>query len=157
MISSFVRALISAFKARRELAVPSIYSSARTELAKLLIYGLFQKGRVLAQDGGVGRAFAWWLCHWVISALVLFANTGPAAVSAEWCRLARAALGISFANAHTFLFLATKEGYLAPSRELLENNDEWGMLIALGTVEAVLGPIFLFLLLLTLRNRFRLA
>ena len=106
---------------------------------------------------GVGRAFAWWLCHWVISALVLFANTGPAAVSAEWCRLARAALGISFANAHTFLFLATKEGYLAPSRELLENNDEWGMLIALRTVEAVLGPIFLFLLLLTLRNRFRLA
>ena len=32
-------------------AVPSIYSSARTELAKLLIYGLFRKIRVLAQDG----------------------------------------------------------------------------------------------------------
>ena len=31
---------------------PSIYSSARTELAKLLIYGLFRKIRVLAQDGG---------------------------------------------------------------------------------------------------------
>ena len=31
-------------------AVPSIYSSARTELAKLLIYGLFRKIRVLAQD-----------------------------------------------------------------------------------------------------------
>ena len=31
--------------------VPSIYSSARTELAKLLIYGLFRKIRVLAQDG----------------------------------------------------------------------------------------------------------
>ena len=86
MISSFVRALVSVFKARRELAlenlalrqqlavlrrsvkrprlsnvdrefwvllwvVPSIYSSARTELAKLLIYGLFRKIRVLAQDG----------------------------------------------------------------------------------------------------------
>ena len=50
MISSFVRALISAFKARREL-VPSIYSSARTELAKLLIYGLFRKIRVF----GTGR------------------------------------------------------------------------------------------------------
>ena len=35
--------------------VPSIYSSARTELAKLLIYGLFRKIRVLAQDG-VGRS-----------------------------------------------------------------------------------------------------
>ena len=33
------------------VAVPSIYSSARTELAKLLIYGLFRKNRVLAQDG----------------------------------------------------------------------------------------------------------
>ena len=33
------------------LPVPSIYSSARTELAKLLIYGLFRKIRVLAQDG----------------------------------------------------------------------------------------------------------
>ena len=31
-------------------AVPSIYSSARTELAKLLVYGLFRKIRVLAQD-----------------------------------------------------------------------------------------------------------
>ena len=30
--------------------VPSIYSSARTELAKLLIYGLFRKIRVLAAD-----------------------------------------------------------------------------------------------------------
>ena len=34
--------------------MPSIYSSARTELAKLLIYGLFRKIRVLAQDGIVG-------------------------------------------------------------------------------------------------------
>ena len=34
-----------------DLDVPSIYSSARTELAKLLIYGLFRKIRVLAQDG----------------------------------------------------------------------------------------------------------
>ena len=33
------------------VVVPSIYSSARTELAKLLIYGLFRKIRVLAQDG----------------------------------------------------------------------------------------------------------
>ena len=109
MISSFVRALVSAFKARRELAlenvalrqqlavlrrsvkrsrlsnvdrefwvllrvVPSIYSfasswvsevspAARNTLdfaripraSKLLICGLFQKGRVLAQDGVAAR------------------------------------------------------------------------------------------------------
>ncbi len=36
---------------RFETVVPSIYSSAHTELAKLLIYGLFRKIRVLAQDG----------------------------------------------------------------------------------------------------------
>ena len=39
---------------RAGAVVPSIYSSARTELAKLLIYGLFRKIRVLAQDGIVG-------------------------------------------------------------------------------------------------------
>ena len=38
-------------RARTLHPVPSIYSSARTELAKLLIYGLFRKIRVLAQDG----------------------------------------------------------------------------------------------------------
>ena len=68
MISSFVRALISAFKARRELvpadelnrrhrseaspAARNTLDSARIPRAsKLLICGLFQKGRVLAQDG----------------------------------------------------------------------------------------------------------
>lgn len=106
---------------------------------------------------GVERAFACWFGHWFVSALVLFTNAGSAALTAEWWRLALAALGTSFANAHTFLFLSTKGGFLESSRELLENNDEWGILVALGTVETVLGPIFLFLLLLTLRNRFRLA
>ena len=50
MILSFVRALISAFKARREL-VPADELNRRHTVAntdtKLLIYGLFQKGRVL--------------------------------------------------------------------------------------------------------------
>ena len=82
MISSFVRALVSAFKARRELALENValrqqlavllyllfihppapwvevspaarntLDSARIPRAsKLLICGLFQKGRVLAQD-----------------------------------------------------------------------------------------------------------
>ena len=43
---------------RVEYPVPSIYSSARTELAKLLIYGLFRKIRVLAQDA-VGFTIVW--------------------------------------------------------------------------------------------------
>ena len=106
---------------------------------------------------GTGRAFSWWLGHWFVSGLALFTNTGSAVFTTEWWKLALAALGNGFANAHAFLFLSTKGGFLAPSRALLENNDELGMLVAIGTVEAVLGPIFLFLLLLTLRNRFRLA
>ena len=116
---------------------------------------LFEK---IADYGwGVERAFAWWFGHWFVSALALFTNTGCAVVTAEWWKLALAALGTSFANAHTFLFLSTKGGILESSRELLEKNNEWGILVALGTIEAILGPIFLFLLLLTLRNRFRLA
>ena len=42
---------LSAVDSSDMFPVPSIYSSARTELAKLLIYGLFRKIRVLAQDG----------------------------------------------------------------------------------------------------------
>ena len=67
-------------------------------------------------------------------------------------------LGTGFATAHAFLFLTASGGYLAAGRKVLEDNDVWGVLtVGMGTVEAVLGPIFLFLLLLTLRNRFRLA
>ena len=106
---------------------------------------------------GVGRAFGWWLGHWFVSALALFASSVLATGNVEWEKLALTALGTSFANAHAFLFLATEGGYLAAGRVLLNKRDEWGMLVPLGTVEAVLGPIFLFLLLLTLRNRFRLA
>ena len=106
---------------------------------------------------GVSRAFGCWLGHWLVSGLILFANTGTGRVSTEWFRLALAALGTSFANAHAFLFLATEGGYLEAERKLLEKHDEFGILVPFGTVEAILGPIFLFLLLLTLRNRFRLA
>ena len=106
---------------------------------------------------GVGRAFGCWLGHWVGSGLILFANTGDGALSADWSRLALAALGTSFANAHAFFFLATEGGYLGAERKLLEKHDEYGVLAPFGSVESVLGPIILFLLLLTLRNRFRLA
>ena len=107
---------------------------------------------------GVGRTFAWWFGHWAVSGLVLFANTGSATTTVEWWRLLLATLGTGFANAHAFLRLTAEGGYLAPCQKLLEENDKWELLTAtIGTAEAVLGPIFLFLILLTLRNRFRLA
>ena len=64
MISSFVRALISVFKARRKLTLENVALWQQIAVlrhsqkgdqphtdTKLLIYGLFQEGRVLAQDG----------------------------------------------------------------------------------------------------------
>ena len=105
----------------------------------------------------VERAFLSWLGHWFGFAIVLLVNTGAALFTIDWWKLAVAALGTGFANGHPFLGLATDGGYLAEGRQLLECNDGWGLLTMVGTVEAVLGPTFLFLLLLTLRNRFRLA
>ncbi len=107
---------------------------------------------------GVGRSFACWFAHWTISGFVLYANTGSSGTVAEGSILFLAALGTGFANAHAFLRLTAEGGYLEPCQKLLEENDKWAPLTAaVGTAEAVLGPIFLFLLLLTLRNRFRLA
>lgn len=106
---------------------------------------------------GVQRAFLCWISHWVVFALVLFANTGLQTTTRDYWELGRAALGIGFANGHAFLGLAKDGGYLESSRRVLECNDVWGLLAIVGSVQAVLGPTFLFLLLLTLRNRFRLA
>ncbi len=105
----------------------------------------------------VERAFLTWLFHWTGSACVLFVSTGSAVFTSDWWKLALAALGTGFANAHAFLGLATDGGYLVKGRQLLESNAAWWMLAAVGSIEAVLRPTFLFFLLLTLRNRFRLA
>lgn len=107
---------------------------------------------------GVGRAFSWWLGHWIVASLILFANACFGTTTIAWWKLSLAALGTGFSNAHPFLFLTANGGYLEKGRKLLEDNDAWGLLtVGMGAAEAVLGPIFLFLLLLTLRNRFRLA
>ena len=141
--------------------------------------GRFLKGvnwlfETIADYGwGVERAFSWWLGHWLVASLILLANTcfgtttdavteifepARSGTAAEWWKLPLAALGTGFANAHAFLFLTANGGYLEKCRKLLEDNDAWSLLtVGVGTVEAVLGPILLFLLLLTLRNRFRLA
>ena len=106
---------------------------------------------------GLGRALAWWLGHWAVSGIVLFLNAGAAAVSPEWPTFAKAAVGTAFSNAHAFLGLSRAGGYLERGRELLEKHDQFGLFVSAGVVEAFLGPVFLFLVVLTFRNRFRLA
>lgn len=106
---------------------------------------------------GVGRACMWWLGHWVLFAAILFANAWPSIGSANLGKFVLASIETGFANAHAFRFLTASGGYLAESRNLLESNDAWGLVKGVGVAEAILGPIFLFLLLLTLQKRFRLA
>ena len=106
---------------------------------------------------GVSRAFTWWFGHWVLFAAILFANAWPSIGSANLGKFVLASIETGFANAHAFLFLTASGGYLEESRNLLESNDAWGLVKGVGVAEAILGPIFLFLLLLTLQKRFRLA
>ena len=80
-----------------------------------------------------------------------------ATVGGDALKLFTAALGTAFANAHAFLSLSGKGGYLETCRLLIEQCDHGGLLAAVGVTQAILGPAFLFLLLLTVRNRFRLA
>ena len=105
----------------------------------------------------ISRGTMCWSLHWLIAAVLLFLNTGQAIFGDCAPELFIAALGTAFANAHAFLGLAGEGGYLESCRLLIKENDQFGIFTAVGVVQAVLGPIILFLLLLTLRNRFRLA
>ena len=111
---------------------------------------------------GIRRAFFWWLGHVACGALIL--NVGAAAeadrvwtVHDHWL-IAKDSFLVSFANAHAFLGLASKGGYLHGARVNLADAShlDWVFSI-IGATQTVLGPILLFLLLLTLRNRFRLG
>ena len=118
---------------RVEYPVPSIYSSARTELAKLLIYGLFRKIRVLAQDG-IRSAPAGTSVHtleaaiWSVartgdfrSAVLLAANLADDAdtVAAVTGQLAGALYGLNAIPDHWRERVAWKDRLLAAARRLL--------------------------------------
>ncbi len=98
---------------------------------------------------GVRRALSWWAGHIAIAA-VLLADGWPAIGNS---------LLVSFSNFLGFLRLGSEGAYLdGPHKFLMEATDyaEW-VIPTVGTVQAVLGPILLFVVLLTLRNRFRLG
>ena len=101
---------------------------------------------------GIGRAFFWWCIHILAGAALL-------TVGANCPMMAWHSLQVSFANSLAFLRLGSEGGYLHGPHSDLETataHAEW-VFILVGTSQAVLGPVLLFLVLLTLRNRFRLG
>ncbi|MXW85992.1 MAG: hypothetical protein F4Z55_08785, partial [Boseongicola sp. SB0667_bin_21] len=110
---------------------------------------------------GIRQAFLWWLGHIALGALILgvAALMGSASGDSSFLNIFGNGFLVSFANAHAFLGLASEGGYLHDARSDLGHaavQSEWAFK-AVGVVQAVLGPVLLFLLLLTLRNHFRLV
>ena len=117
---------------------------------------------VLSDYGwGFSRALFWWAVHIAAGA---FSLAGAAALQRSWTEFGHWPIFwkswlVSFANSLAFLRLGSEGGYLNdPYRVLMKATSEadW-MFSAVGTIQAVLGPILLFLVLLTLRNHFRLG
>lgn len=105
----------------------------------------------------VYRALASWLIHWISMALVLFVGSSHVPPVSGCGSVFWDSVRTSFANAHAFLGLASKDGYLFNARECLAAASHAGSILSVvGVLQSVLGPILLFLVLLTMRNRFRL-
>ena len=103
----------------------------------------------------VKRALIWWILHVVGVAFLIFCYARIMG-SASWDLLLDS-LSVSFSNAHAFFRLTSEGGYLYEARQRLGASVlDTSVLSIVGTVQTVIGPILLFLLLLTLRNRFRL-
>ena len=126
-------------------------------VANLLFDGLSDYG------WGVGRALFWWTVHVVVGAISL--------AGTAWCRSGDADHGsaltivlnglfVSIGNSLAFLQLVSEGGYLYDARVFIDDATSgvgFPIVDLVGTIQAVLGPILLFLVLLTLRNRFKLV
>ncbi|MDE0534325.1 MAG: pentapeptide repeat-containing protein [Albidovulum sp.] len=100
---------------------------------------------------GFGRALLCWAGQIILMGFAL------AHSDVNCWRVVWNGLVLSFANSHAILGLSSKDGHLHFARTALTTADtEKWVLDAVGAVQSVLGPILLFLVLLTLRNRFRL-
>ena len=112
-----------------------------------LIYGFYE---YLADYGyGVGRAFSWWLGHILIGALALFGFRYFYGIN-DFINDAGCALGVSLANSHGFFFMGDR---LDNCYMVFKNVP---FFTAIWATQTVFGIALLFLVLLTLRVRFRL-
>ena len=116
---------------------------------------------VLSDYGwGIGRAVLWWVGHILAGAgiLTLSANC-PKMVWSHLPMVAWNSLLVSISNSLAFLRLGYEGGNLYGPHTALEEaitQATW-VFDFVGTVQTILGPILLFLVILTLRNRFRLG
>ncbi len=124
-----------------------------------IVNGVFE---VLSDYGwSISRSLFWWSLHIFFGAVILATVACSQINGGDWVALLKMfwqSLLVSFSNSVAFLGLGSEGGFLYPLVcELMESSDQMKFLLpAVGTVQAVLGPILLFLVLLTLRNRFRL-
>ena len=100
---------------------------------------------------GFGRALAWWFGHIIVGGTLIFAFTNH-----SWANVVNS-FAASFSNAHSFLGLnrgplkKVYEGYAAKGSGIEE------LFNALWAVQGLLGIMFLFFLILTIRNRFKMG
>ena len=104
----------------------------------------------------IGKAFGCWMAHIVIGAILIFCCRIPYSPEANLGWQFIQSFCLSFANAHAFLGLASTGGYLHDIRVGLYDV-VWSSsyLNSIGAIQVAIGPVFLFLVLLTVRNRFR--
>ncbi len=105
----------------------------------------------------VVRAFGWWFFH-IVFGMACFMLLGLSANSGlnMWLQLIQDSFCLSFANAHGILGLASIGGYLHECRiDLYTRSQSGSYMNVVSAIQVFCGPIFLFLVLLTLRNRFR--
>jgi len=95
---------------------------------------------------GFGKALAWWSGHIILCAFLLFI---PAPHN---CAGAVNSLATSFANAHSFLGLNR-----GPLKIVYADYAEWNLFNVFWTIQGLLGIMFLFFLILTIRNRFKMG
>ena len=106
----------------------------------------------------VRRSFLCWLGHVFLAGLVIFVGYRDMQTCGSDLVALFDSMLVSLANAHAFLGLTGDEGYLGGSKEcLVPEVAETEIFNALGTFQAFAGPVLLFLVLLALRNRFRLG
>lgn len=136
-------------RAKRHAEGLSISSSANWLFDKLSDYGW-----------GIRRSFTWWFGHIVLFGVILTVTADyqihENGGQSDW-RIPRNGFLVSLSNSLSFLRL--QGGYLNSYFEDLKTNLDHVMWLfsTVGTIQAILGPILLFLVLLTLRNRFRIG